>query len=100
MVQVQAREAGDAVHGVCKPHRAREICRAAPGGDAGRRLCGQALAAHMACKPAPPAGGKHAPRSKTRDALEPRQRERIRSTFLGKIKVRDHDDEVVHERVF
>ena len=82
-----------------EPHGARiRIKRAC--GDAGGRLKGKALAADVTCKPGPPACGEHAFRSKTRDALEPRQQDRVGTTLRRKIEIGNHDDEFAHEGVF
>jgi len=100
MLQVHAGKPGDAVHGGRKPHGARDRRTAAARGDAGRRFGSEVRISHAACKPGPPARGKGALGAKTCHAFEPRQRERIRTALLGKVEIRDHDDELVCERVF
>jgi hypothetical protein len=100
MLQMHAREPGDAVHRSRKPHGARDVCRQAARRDAGRRLLRQAIAAQMAREPGPPARGEHAFPSKARDALKAGQRQELRATFLGKIEIGNDDDEFVHEGVF
>jgi len=100
MIQVHAREPSDAVHGRRKPNGACDIRIAAPRGDARRRLLGKCLRPHRTCKPRPPAFGEHCSVSKTRDVLQSRQCQCVGDALLGKIEVRDDDDELVHERVF
>jgi len=100
MLQVQARESRDAMHRRRKPDGARDICIAATCGDAGRRLKGEGFAADVTCKPGPPASREHAFLSKTRHALEPRQRDRVGATLLGQIEIGNDDDEFAHEGVF
>ena len=100
MLQVHACKPGAAVHRARKPHRARPHGIAAACGNAGRRFLGKVRASHALGEPRPPALGKHAPRCKTRDALKPRQRHGVGTPFFGKIEIRDHDDECLHERVF
>lgn len=100
MLEVHAREPGDAVHRIREPHAACEIGSAGARGDAGRRLEGQGIAADVTRKPGPPAAGEHVLPAKARDALKPRQRERVAAALLGQIEIGNDDDEFAHDGVF
>ena len=60
----------------------------------------QGIAADVARKPGPPAGGENALSAKARDALEPRKRERVAAAFFGQIEIGNDDDEFAHDGVF
>ena len=100
MVQVHARESGDAVHGRRKPHAPSGMRTGAACGKTRRRLLGKRPRTNRARKPRSPSSRKRRFLRKAADVLEPRQRELPGRAFLGKVEVRDDDDELVHERVF
>lgn len=97
---MQARKPGIQVHRGCEPERRGELLTRAPCGNARGRQCGKILAAHAARKPRPPAIAQYGASAKTRYAFKTRHRNAVKRALLGEIQVSDHDDELVHERVF
>jgi len=97
---MHAGESRAQVHRRCKPHRSCAYIARTECGHSGRGQNGKVLAAEVAREPGSPAIGQRGVSAETCDALKARQRKAPGSTLVGQIQVRDHDDELAHERVF